>query len=161
MSRKEKPIPSNRHKARELALQVLFHVDLGKADPDTALFQAFARQGTGDGAVGPLAEQDATYARDLVLGTWERKEALDELIGRYAKDWSVDRLAAVDRNILRLALYEILHQSEVPDAVVADEAVELAKAYSTAESGRFINGILGAIIRAEVQVGADGPAVSE
>jgi N utilization substance protein B len=142
-----KPIPSNRHKARELALQVLFAVDLGKADPDTAVFQAFARAEEGDGAIGPLNEADAAYARDLVQGTWERVATLDEAINNLAKDWSIERMAAVDRNILRLACYEIRHQGDVPDAVVADEAVELAKAYGSNESGRFVNGILGSFIR--------------
>lgn len=142
-----KQIPSNRHGARELALQVLFAIDLGSADPETALFQAFARAGEGDGAVGPLNEADAAYARDLVEGTWERVNALDNRINQLAKEWTVERMAAVDRNILRLACYEIEHQSHVPDAVVADEAVELAKAYGSPESSRFINGILGSVIR--------------
>lgn len=147
MSKKTTQIPSNRHRARELALQVLFAVDLGQADPETALFQAFARAGEGDGAVGPLNEADAAYARDLVQGTWERVEALDNRINQLAKDWTVERMAAVDRNILRLACYEIDHQDQVPDAVVADEAVELAKAYASPESSKFINGILGSVIR--------------
>lgn len=146
-SKKVQQIPSNRHRARELALQVLFAIDLGKEDPDTALFQAFARAGEGDGAVGPLNEADASYARDLVQGTWERRAELDNRISQLAKDWTVERMAAVDRNILRLAVYEIGHQDQVPDAVVADEAVELAKAYASPESSKFINGILGSVIR--------------
>jgi N utilization substance protein B len=147
MPKPTKQIPSNRHRARELALQVLFAVDLGKEEVDTALFNAFARAGEGDGAVGPLNEADAAYARDLVQGTWERVEELDKRINQVAKDWTVERMAAVDRNILRLACYEISHQNQVPDAVVADEAVELAKAYGSPESSRFINGILGSVIR--------------
>ena len=136
----------SRRQARELALQVLFHVDVGRSDPDTALFQAFARE-LEEGAGEPLSEKDATYARDLVLGTWERKDDLDAIIAKYAKDWALERLAGVDRAILRLAIYEIKHQEDVPDGVVADEAVELAKSFSTAESGKFINGILGSVIR--------------
>ncbi|HYF80097.1 MAG TPA: transcription antitermination factor NusB [Symbiobacteriaceae bacterium] len=136
----------SRRQARELALQVLFHVDVGRSDPDTALFQAFARE-LEEGAGEPLSEKDATYARDLVLGTWERKDDLDVIIAKYAKDWALERLAGVDRAILRLAIYEIKHQEDVPDGVVADEAVELAKSFSTAESGKFINGILGSVIR--------------
>lgn len=136
----------SRRQSRELALQVLFQCDVGRSDPDTALFQAFSREHE-DGAGEPLAEKDAVYARDLVLGTWERREDLDQVIATYAKDWAVDRLAGVDRAILRLAIYEIKHQDDVPDSVVADEAVELAKNFSTAESGKFINGILGSVIR--------------
>ena len=136
----------SRRDARELALQVIFQVDLGRTDPDTALFQALSREQEED-AFGPLKEREAQYARDLVQGAWERKDQIDEIIVRYAKDWALDRMAVVDRNILRLAIYEINHQQDVPDSVVADEAVELAKQYSTAESSKFINGILGSVIR--------------
>lgn len=150
----------SRRQARELALQVLFHVDVGRSDPDTALFQAFAREQE-EGAGEPLGEKDALYARDLVQGTWERKDDLDDLIAKYAKEWSVDRMAAVDRTILRMAIYEIKHQNDVPDGVVADEAVELAKTFSTAESGKFINGILGSVIRGLSQeTGSAEPTLS-
>ncbi len=137
---------SRRH-AREVALQVLFQVDVAHADPDTALFQAFSRELEGEVQPEALGEKDAQFTRDLVQGTWERKDAIDELIATYAKDWSVDRMAAVDRNILRLAIYEIRHQGDIPESVTVDEAVELAKSFSTAESGKFINGILGSVIR--------------
>lgn len=147
----------SRRQARELALQVLFHVDVGHSDPDTALFQAFAREQEEEGAE-PLSEKDGLYARDLVQGTWERKDDLDAVIAQYAKEWAVDRLAAVDRSILRMAIYEIKHQEDVPDGVVADEAVELSKTFSTADSGKFINGILGSVIRGLNQetVSSDG-----
>jgi len=137
----------SRRQARELALQVLFQCDVGRADPDTALFQAFARGHDADGAGETMTAKDSVYARDLVQGTWERREELDQIIAGYAKEWAVDRMPGVDRAILRLAIYEIKHQEDVPDGVVADEAVELAKTFSTAESGRFINGILGSVIR--------------
>lgn len=138
----------SRRKARELALQVLFQLDLAKFDPDTALFQAFTREMLdGEGLPTVLPEKDAEFARDLVQGTWERREEIDRLIATFAKDWTVDRMPGVDRNILRLAIYEINHRDDVPDAAAADEAVELAKVYSTAESGKFVNGILGSVIR--------------
>lgn len=137
---------SRRH-ARELALQVLFQLDVGHTDPDTALFHAFTRELESDEGRDALSDKDAQFARDLVQGTWERREALDALIVRYAKDWSVDRMAGVDRAILRMAIYEINHQGDIPESVSADEAVELAKLFSTAESGKFVNGILGSVIR--------------
>lgn len=136
----------SRRKARELALQVLFHVDVGRGDPDSALFQAFSRESEPDADGETLSEKDGAYARDLVQGTWERREEIDAIIATYAKDWTVDRMPGVDRNVLRLAIYEIKHQ-DVPAGVVADEAVELAKTFSTAESGKFVNGILGSVIR--------------
>lgn len=141
---------SRRH-AREVALQVLFAVDLGKADPDTALFQAFAREGEEGDGHEPLTEKEAQFCRDLVQGTWERREAIDEMIATYAKDWSMERMAGVDRNILRLAIYELNHQGDIPESVTVDEAVELAKTFSTADSGKFVNGILGSIIRGAKQ----------
>lgn len=137
----------SRRRARELALQALFQIDVGKSDPETAIFQAFTREVEGDWSPAQLPEKDAAYARLLVQGAYEFREESDELISRYAKDWSVDRMAAVDRGILRLAIYEIIHQDDVPDGVVADEAVEMAKAFSTAESSKFINGIIGSVIR--------------
>lgn len=136
----------SRHQARELALQVLFQIDVGRADPDTALFEAFTRE-SDEGRLERLGERDAQFTRDLVQGTWERREALDAIIAKYAKDWALDRMAAIDRNILRLAIYEINHRDDVPASAAADEAVELAKTYSTAESGKFVNGILGTVIR--------------
>lgn len=145
----------SRRRARELALQALFQIDVGKSDTETAVFQAFTREVEGDWSPAQLTEKDAAYARLLVQGAYEFRQESDDLIAKYAKDWSVDRMASVDRAILRLAIYEIIHQEDVPDGVVADEAVELAKGYSTAESSRFINGILGSVIRGRKQ-GADG-----
>lgn len=150
----------SRRRAREIALQALFQIDVGNCDPETAISQAFTREAEGDWSPRQLPAKDAEYARTLVRGAWARREETDRLIARYARDWSVDRMVAVDRAILRLAVYEIQHQRDVPSSVVADEAVELAKCYSTAESSKFINGILGSVIRGMKQ-SADGeePAV--
>lgn len=137
----------SRRRARELALQALFQIDVGRSDPETAIFQAFTREVEGDWSPAQLPEKDTEYARLLVQGAYEFRQESDDQITRYAKDWSVDRMAAVDRAILRLAIYEIIHQEDVPDGVVADEAVELAKAFASAESSKFINGILGSVIR--------------
>jgi len=137
----------SRRRARELALQVLFQIDVGRADPQTAFFQALTREREEQETPGELRERDVNYARDLVLGTWEHRQELDRVIGQYARDWTVDRMAAVDRNILRMSIYEIMHCDDVPDGAVADEAVELAKTFSTPEAAKFINGILGSVIR--------------
>ncbi|MFZ5814522.1 MAG: transcription antitermination factor NusB [Bacillota bacterium] len=145
----------SRRRARELALQALFQIDVGRSEPETAIFQALTRDVEGDWSPAQLPEKDREYARLLVQGAYEFRSESDGLIARYAKDWSVERMASVDRAILRLAVYEIIHQEDVPDGVVADEAVELAKAYSTAESSKFINGILGSVIRGMKQ-GAEG-----
>lgn len=141
----------SRRRARELALQALFQIDVGRSDPETAIFQAFTREVEAEWSPAQLAEKDSAFARQLVQGAWAHREESDELIIRYAKDWALDRMASVDRAILRLAIYEILHVDDVPDGVAADEAVEMAKNFSTAESGKFINGILGSIIRGTKQ----------
>lgn len=143
----------SRRNARELALQVLFHIDVGRSDPETALSQAFDRDAE-SGVAARLAEADAAYARELVQGAWEHRNEIDGLIAAYSKDWTVDRMAGVDRNILRIAIYEVRYRKDVPDSVAADEAVELGKTFSTAESGKFINGILGSVIRGMKQAAA-------
>ncbi|MBP2016686.1 N utilization substance protein B [Symbiobacterium terraclitae] len=137
----------SRRKARELALQALFQMDMAGTDPETAVAQALTRDVEPDWSPGRLDGDDAEFARRLAQGAWAAREESDRLIARYAKDWSVERMAGVDRAILRMAVYEIAHLPEVPDSVAVAEAVELAKAFSTADSSRFINGILGSVIR--------------
>jgi N utilization substance protein B len=85
------------------------------------------------------------YAREIVDGVTDHREEIDELISSYAQAWTLDRMPHIDRALLRLASWEILHNPEVPAAVAIDEAVELAKQYSTDDSGRFVNGVLGRI----------------
>lgn len=150
----------SRRKARELALQALFQIDIGKSEPETAIFQAFTREVESDWSPRQLDEQNSVFARDLVQGAWENREESDGLIAQYAKDWAVERMAGVDRAILRLAIYEIMHRDDVPDNVAAAEAVELAKAFSTAESSRFINGILGSVIRGVKGAAGADPSLS-
>lgn len=137
----------SRRQAREFALQVLFHIDMGRAEPEEALRQAFVREQEAGVSRTRFTDSDAEYARTLVRGTWTRRSEIDGLIARYARDWSVDRMAGVDRNILRMAIFEVMAVDDVPDGVAADEAVELAKTFSTGESGKFINGVLGSVIR--------------
>jgi transcription antitermination protein NusB len=134
-----------RRRARELALQALFEIDLGQADPEFALAQAYVRDREDGGAA--LSDREADYLRRLVLGTAARIAEIDGEIVRLAKDWAVERMANVDRNVLRLAIYELRHEPEVPVSAVINEAVELVKEYSTAESSRFVNGILGSLVR--------------
>jgi N utilization substance protein B len=98
-----------------------------------------------------LLDRDATpFTRELVEGTTNDRAQLDELIGRYAKGWSLDRIAPLERNILRVALHELLHRPDVPAEVAIDEAVEAAKELCSADAPGFVNGILGAVEREEV-----------
>lgn len=101
-----------------------------------------------------LVDRDATpFSRELAEGTEAERERLDELIERHATDWSVDRIAPLERNILRVALYELLHRPDVPAEVAIDEAVEAAKELCSTDAPGFVNGILGAVQRSGVAAG--------
>ena len=92
----------------------------------------------------PTAEEAElrAFAEPLIRGTLEHRDAIDALIKKHAKNWELHRIAAVDRNILRLAIYEMLHREDIPPVVSINEAVDIAKKFSTQDSGKFVNGIL-------------------
>ena len=123
-----------RRRARELAIQVLFHMEYNPGDPGECFDRVCE-------SFGPPKEV-RVYSREVVLGVWENRADLDRLMRRSSKNWRVERMSHVDRNILRLAIYEVLYRKDVPPKVSIDEAVELGKRYGTEESGAFINGIL-------------------
>ena len=125
-----------RSKARKRAIDVLFEADLRGLDPVALL-------GERVGVPGLPPVQD--YTVDLVQGVVTHRERIDELIAEHAQGWTLGRMPAVDRAVLRLGLFELLWADDVPDAVAIDEAVELAKALSTDDSPRFVNGVLGTI----------------
>jgi N utilization substance protein B len=129
-----------RTKARKRAVDVLYEADLRGADPVELLRERIADTSP------PVPD----HAVRLVEGVAAHGDRIDELIGRHASGWSLQRLPDVDRAILRMATFELLWADDVPDAVVIDEAVELAKALSTDDSPAYVNGVLGAILDAEV-----------
>jgi transcription antitermination protein NusB len=101
--------------------------------------------------VQDVMPRDASaFTRELIDGVLHNQDELDGLIARYAKGWTLDRIAPLERSILRIALYEILHRTDVPDEVAIDEAIEAAKELCAAEAAGFVNGILGAVKRTEV-----------
>lgn len=130
---------SKRTNARELILKILFQVDVGKLPVGEALETAFEQ-------VHP-AEEDRPFVDQVVRGVVEEEAELDEIIARLAEGWRLDRLAKVDKNVLRTALYELRHQTEPSPGIIINDAVETAKKYSTEDSGRFVNGILGSYLR--------------
>jgi transcription antitermination protein NusB len=145
---------SKRRNARELVLKVLFQVDVGGLPTEEALETAFEQ-------VRPPDEEQA-YVADVVRGVAERIQDLDGIIGSLAEGWRLDRLAKVDKNVLRAALFELKHRTDIPVNVVVNDAVEIAKKYSTEDSGRFVNGILGSFLRNRGSaVPPDGPAETE
>jgi len=123
----------NRRLARELALQTLYSVEVGRHEPAQAL---------ADVAEGADLGDDRAFVRDLVLGTLESSEECDSVIVPLLQGWTIERLPTLDRLLLRMGVYELRHRRETPPAVVINEAVELAKKFSTEDSGRFVNGVL-------------------
>ncbi|GBE01697.1 hypothetical protein BMS3Bbin06_01832 [bacterium BMS3Bbin06] len=124
-----------RRKAREFALQILYQYDITGHPPDDETFNG-RREGS------PVAGDVNDFAKDLVLGTIENIEEIDGILLSAARNWEIGRIAAVDRGILRLSIYELLFRDDIPAAVTLNEAIEIAKKYSTGESYSFINGIL-------------------
>ncbi len=124
----------NRRKAREYALQMLFRHDFVGDRPGV-----FAEDQLPDKKPDKEIQQ---FSRELVSGTLQHLEEIDRVVQEAAENWKMDRMAAVDRNILRCAVYEILYRNEIPAAVTINEALEIAKKYSSLESASFINGLL-------------------
>ena len=133
----------SRREARERALALLYEAET----KDESGVDVLAAQ--------PVAVED--HAADVVRGVTEHRDDLDVTIGRHARGWTVERMPTIDRTVLRMAAYELLHRPDVPRNVVINEAVELAKRYSTDDSGRFVNGVLSAIA-SEVAARAEGSA---
>ncbi len=122
---------TNRHDARERAFHLHYEAEMkGDAIADV---------------LASLPVSPDEFAAQLVVGVGENQDDLDAVIASHARNWDVDRMPALDRAILRLATYELMHRPDVPTAVVISEAVELAKSYSTDDSSRYVNGVLSAV----------------
>jgi transcription antitermination protein NusB len=129
-----------RRKAREVALQFLYQLDQhGETDPTSHEVEFWSRH--------PVDDETRAFASALVHGTTSRHTQVDEIIAQYAEHWDLDRMAVVDRNILRLAVYELLDDHAVPPKVAINEAIEISKKFGTQESSRFINGVLDRVHR--------------
>ncbi|HEX2241623.1 MAG TPA: transcription antitermination factor NusB [Actinomycetota bacterium] len=148
-----------RRSARRLAIDVLYEAEIRDMLPEDAFAarktEGWVRaSGSDDESEGRSSEEQPTpevvdYALTLVRGVQARHADLDALIARYADRWAIERMPVIDRTVLRIALFELLWRDDVPVAVAINEAVELAKALSTEDSGRFINGLLGRIVEEE------------
>lgn len=138
-----------RRRARVLALEALYRMDLVGGEPEEILADILKRE------MPP--EDVATYARNLFLTAVRNLREIDALIGQTLEHWSLERLTAIDRAILRMAVGEMLFSGEVPYRVVIDEAVELSKIYSKEEAPRFVNGVLDAVARKAGLKEEEGP----
>ena len=122
-----------RREARERALELLY--------------EANAKTTTATAVIDALPVDPDEYAAAIALGVDEHVAELDELLQRHVEGWTIDRMAVLDRTLLRMAAYELAYEASVPVAVIISEAVDLAKQYSTEESGRFVNGVLGSVAK--------------
>ena len=150
-----------RRRAREMAMQMLYQHELG-GSALSEIFSSFdvegyLRETESESLPGTSATSDAEslkqagrsfrYARRLVRGTLEHAAAIDQRIRQHAENWRLERMPSIDRNILRLAIYEMLYEAGVPKVVIVDEAIELAKKFGSENSGRFVNGLLDGVLR--------------
>ncbi len=144
-----------RRKGREYALQVLFEVDLGRLDPLRSdaphSFEAFWAQRNTPPDVRSFAEA-------LVRGVEQHATEIDQILKRHVQHWSLDRMAAVDRNVLRVAAYELVFVADVPPRVILNEAIDIAKKYGSEESGGFVNGVLDHLLKTDPALLARGHA---
>jgi transcription antitermination protein NusB len=127
----------SRTKARGLALQVLYEVDMANHSP-VEVYQCRLEE-------MPLSEELAEFARQIIFGVLPRIQDLDKLIAKYAPEWPLDQVSAIDRNILRMAFWEFAVQRDTPIKVAINEAVELAKQFGSDSAPRFVNGVLGSL----------------
>jgi len=128
-----------RRQAREAAMKTLYQMDVGGIDPEVAI------KNTAE--IEAIAPDDLIFTRELVLGSTEHLSEIDDTIAALSHDWNIERLARVDRNIMRMAIYEILYRDDIPFSVTVNEAVELAKTFGSEDSGKFVNGVLGKVTR--------------
>ena len=126
-----------RRKARAIALQALYEIDSAGRGEGTVIERLLAE--------AELDEENNAFVRELVAGVVQYKEKIDHNIRRFAPSWPIEQIAVIDRNILRLAIFEILFDNKVPVKVAINEAVELAKIFGSDNSAKFVNGVLGAV----------------
>ena len=134
---------SARTKARKRALDILFSSDV-RGDAIGVTLAAEAKRAASE----PAREASWLYAREIADGIIDHQDEIDEHITTHSRDWKLERMPAVDRALLRIAVWEILYNDEIPTAVAIDEAVELAKEFSTDDSGAFVHGVLARVARA-------------
>ncbi|NLW25175.1 MAG: transcription antitermination factor NusB [Clostridia bacterium] len=128
-----------RRLARETAFQTIFQIDVGKNSPEEALTQRLQQV--------LLGESEKDFCRRLVKGTLENLQEIDKKIQQYVVDWKIERMPSVDRNLLRMAIFEMMYCEDIPNKVAINEAIELAKIFGSEESAKFINGVLDRLLK--------------
>ncbi|GKS11941.1 transcription antitermination factor NusB [Paenibacillus chitinolyticus] len=137
-----------RRVAREIALQSLYQIDMnGVSAAEAVNVAVHEAENDNEAQVDHKEKIMPEYIRELVDGTLNNRDRIDQLLAGYLKGWKMDRLSRVDREVLRLAAFEMLFQEDVPPKVVVNEAIDLAKHFGTDDSGKFVNGVLGKMIK--------------
>ncbi len=131
-----------RTKAREYALQILYAIDITKEDPVTCIERFWDST---DEPSGDVKE----FTGEIVTGVSDKRDDIDKLISKHATNWQLDRMAVIDRNVLRLATYELLFREDIPPKVSINEAIDIAKKFGGNDSGKFVNGVLDKINKTE------------
>ena len=126
---------ATRRDAREFAVQMLFELDLNPSDQLDTVFASFWNEREAD-------ERARDFAQEIVTGVRAERKSIDQLIKSVSENWDIRRMGVLDRNVIRMAVYEMLHHKDVPAAVTINEAVDIAKYFSSSESGKFVNGVL-------------------
>lgn len=137
-----------RRLAREIAVQSLYQMEMNDVEANEAVTMLLSEAGGENESEVELSDMGTPeFVLELVNGVWEKKSEIDVLLGDYLKGWQISRLSRVDRQVLRLASYEMIYRDDAPAKVVVNEAIELAKHFGTTESGKFVNGVLGKMIQ--------------
>jgi len=131
--------------ARECALKILYRIEISRESVDSSLKDFWSK------AAESTDKEAYDFAETLVKGTFENIKTIDEVISKYADNWNIPRMAVIDRNIMRMSVYEMLYRDDIPPNVSINEAIELAKKYGDVDSGKFVNGILDKIKKVELK----------
>ncbi|MDP2981153.1 MAG: transcription antitermination factor NusB [Candidatus Omnitrophota bacterium] len=131
--------------ARECALKILYRIEISKESIDASFLDFWSK------TAESIDKESHDFAEILVKGTRGNLAAIDEIISKYADNWNISRMAVIDRNVMRMSVYEMLYRSDIPPNVSINEAIELAKKYGDVDSGKFVNGILDKIKKVELK----------
>ena len=131
--------------ARECALKILYRIEISRESVDSSLKDFWSK------AAESTDKEACDFAETLVKGTFENIKTIDETISKYADNWNISRMAVIDRNIMRMSVYEMLYRDDIPPNVSINEAIERAKKYGDVDSGKFVNGILDKIKKVELK----------
>lgn len=131
--------------ARECALKILYRIEISKESVDSSLKDFWSK------SAESMDKETHDFTETLVKGTCENITAIDKIISKYTDNWSISRMAVIDRNIMRMSVYEMLYRDDIPPNVSINEAIELAKKYGDIDSGKFVNGILDKIKKVELK----------